>query len=37
LENGFKERRRFLEDPEFAAFRENTQLQELLATEQRVL
>jgi tetratricopeptide (TPR) repeat protein len=37
LENGFKERKRFVEDPEFAAYKENVQLKELLATEQHVL
>jgi tetratricopeptide (TPR) repeat protein len=37
LENGFKERNRFLEEPEFAGYKENLQLKELLATEQRVL
>jgi len=37
LENGFKERKRFLEEPEFAAFKENVHLKELLAAEQTVL
>jgi tetratricopeptide (TPR) repeat protein len=37
LENGFKQRNRFLEEPEFATFKENVQLKELLAVEQRVL
>lgn len=37
LENGFKERNRFREEPAFAAFQENLELKELLATEQHVL
>ena len=37
LENGFKERNRFLEEPEFAPYKENLTLKELLATEQHVL
>jgi tetratricopeptide (TPR) repeat protein len=37
LENGFKDRKRFLEEPEFAAFQENVVFKELLATEQHVL
>jgi len=37
LENGFKQRNRFLEEPEFAAFKENLHLKELLAAEQNVL
>jgi tetratricopeptide (TPR) repeat protein len=37
LENGFKEKNRFLQEPEFAAFQENLQFKELLATEQKVL
>jgi len=37
LENGFKQKNKFLEEPEFAAFKENVQFKELLATEQNVL
>jgi tetratricopeptide (TPR) repeat protein len=37
LENGFKEKQKFLEEPEFAAFKESVALKELLAVEQRVL
>ena len=37
LENGFKQRNRFLEEPEFAAFKESVQFKELLAAEQNVL
>ncbi len=37
LENGFKERNRFLQEPEFASFQENLQFKELLATELRAL
>jgi len=37
LENGFKQRNRFLEEPEFAAFKENVEFQALLAAEQTVL
>ncbi len=37
LEEGFKERKRFEEDPEFAALRELPEFQELLALEPHVL
>jgi tetratricopeptide (TPR) repeat protein len=37
LENGFKQRKRFLEEPEFAAYREKEPFKELLAAEQKVL
>jgi tetratricopeptide (TPR) repeat protein len=37
LENGFKERNRFMEDPEFAFLKENEQFQQLIQTEYRVL
>lgn len=37
LESGFKERKRFLEEPEFAPFQESIAFKELLATEQHVL
>jgi tetratricopeptide (TPR) repeat protein len=37
LENGFKQRKKFLEEPEFAAYQENAIFKELLATEQKVL
>jgi len=37
LEEGFKERKKLEEDPEFAALRELPEFKLLLATEQRVL
>ncbi|MEP6961380.1 MAG: tetratricopeptide repeat protein, partial [Acidobacteriota bacterium] len=37
LENGFKQRNKFVEEPEFAAFKENVEFQQLLLTEQNVL
>jgi tetratricopeptide (TPR) repeat protein len=37
LESGFKERNRFLEEPEFAPFKESVALKELLAAELHVL
>lgn len=37
LENGFKDRKRFLEEPEFAPYKESEALKELLALELRVL
>ena len=37
LENGFKDRKKFVEEPAFAAYQENVQFKELLATEQHVL
>jgi tetratricopeptide (TPR) repeat protein len=37
LEFGFKQRKRFLEDPEFAAFQDNADFKALLAMEQKVL
>ena len=37
LEFGFKERKRFLEDPEFAALQDNAEFKELLAMEPKVL
>ncbi|MGH9631406.1 MAG: tetratricopeptide repeat protein, partial [Bryobacteraceae bacterium] len=37
LEEGFKEKNRFVEDPEFAQLQENPEFQQLLAMEVRVL
>jgi tetratricopeptide (TPR) repeat protein len=37
LENGFKERNKFNEDPEFAFLKENLEFQQILAAEYRVL
>jgi uncharacterized protein HemY len=37
LEEGFRERNRLKEDPEFAALQENPEFQQLLAMEPRVL
>jgi tetratricopeptide (TPR) repeat protein len=37
LEEGFKEKKKMLEDPEFAALRETPEFQQLLALEPRVL
>ncbi len=37
LENGFKDKKKFVEEPEFGAYQENVQFKELLATEQHVL
>lgn len=37
LENGFKERKRFLEEAVFAPLQENQEFKELIATEQNVL
>jgi len=37
LEEGFKERKRFLEEPEFAKLRDNAAFKELMAQEPRVL
>jgi hypothetical protein len=37
LEFGFKERKRFVEDPVFAAFQDNAEFQLLLSTEYNVL
>ena len=37
LENGFKERTRFAEESVFAAYQENEELKELIATEPKVL
>jgi tetratricopeptide (TPR) repeat protein len=37
LEEGFKERKRLMEEPEFAKLRETTEFKELMATEPRVL
>jgi tetratricopeptide (TPR) repeat protein len=37
LEEGFKERKRFEEEPEFAGLRENAEFKQLLAMEPRVL
>jgi hypothetical protein len=37
LENGFKERDRFKQDPSFAALQENEVFRELLAMEYKVL
>ena len=37
LEEGFKDRNKFIKEPEFAALQDDPEFQELLATEQRVL
>jgi tetratricopeptide (TPR) repeat protein len=37
LEEGFKEREKFKQDPEFAALRENPEFQQILSAEQKVL
>jgi len=37
LEEGFKERQKLMEEPEFAKLRETTEFKELMATEPRVL
>jgi tetratricopeptide (TPR) repeat protein len=37
LENGFKDRKKFSEEPEFAFLKMNEEFQEILATQQRVL
>jgi len=37
LEEGFKERKRFLEEPEFASLQENPEFKELMAQDPRVL
>ncbi|MEO7649370.1 MAG: tetratricopeptide repeat protein [Bryobacteraceae bacterium] len=37
LEEGFREKQKLMEEPEFAALRETPEFKELLATEQRVL
>jgi len=37
LEEGFKEREKFTQDPEFAALRENLEFQQILSAEQKVL
>ena len=37
LEEGFKEREKFLKEPEFALLREDPEFKELMATEQKVL
>ena len=37
LEEGFKDRKKFLEDPEFAALREHPEYKTIMAMEQRVL
>ena len=37
LEEGFKERDKLMEDPEFATLRETAEFKELMATEPRVL
>ncbi len=37
LESGFKQKQRFLDEPEFASFKDNVTFKELLATEQNVL
>ncbi|MGE5646893.1 MAG: tetratricopeptide repeat protein [Acidobacteriota bacterium] len=37
LEEGFKEKNKFLEDPEFAGLKDNAEFQQLMAQEQRVL
>jgi tetratricopeptide (TPR) repeat protein len=37
IEEGFKERQKFVEDPEFAAMKELPEFQQLMAMEQRVL
>ncbi|MEO8096883.1 MAG: tetratricopeptide repeat protein [Acidobacteriota bacterium] len=37
LENGFKQRNKFTEEPEFAQFKENMEFQKLLSAEQSVL
>jgi hypothetical protein len=37
LEEGFKERRKLMEEPEFAKIRETTEFKELMASEPRVL
>ena len=37
LEQGFKERQKFKEDPEFAGLRDNPEFKQLMALEQKVL
>ena len=37
LEEGFKERQKLMEEPEFAKLRETAEFKELMATEPRVL
>jgi tetratricopeptide (TPR) repeat protein len=37
LEEGFKERNKFNQDPEFASLRENPEFKQILSTEQKVL
>jgi tetratricopeptide (TPR) repeat protein len=37
LEEGFKERKRYLEEPEFAGLKDNAEFQQLMAQEPRVL
>ena len=37
LEEGFKDRNRFLKEPEFAVLRENPEFKEIMAAEQKVL
>jgi hypothetical protein len=37
LEEGFKEREKLMEEPEFAKLRETAEFKELMATEPRVL
>jgi tetratricopeptide (TPR) repeat protein len=37
LEEGFKEREKFMKDPEFAALRENPEFKQILSAEQKVL
>ena len=37
LEEGFKERRKLMEEPEFAKIRETAEFKELMASEPRVL
>jgi tetratricopeptide (TPR) repeat protein len=37
LEEGFKERNKFLEDPEFASLKDNPEFKQLMAQEPRVL
>ena len=37
LEEGFKDRQKFLKEPEFMVLREDPEFQQLMATEQKVL
>jgi hypothetical protein len=37
LEEGFKERKRYIEEPEFAGLKDNPEFQQLMAQEPRVL